>query len=80
MDRWPWRSISNDPPWQRRVDRGVGIPQGCIRGTGSQITPTVLHELFCFTNLTIWTPADYVTSSQIHKSLFVIHRDINDSI
>ena len=43
MECWPWRDISNDPPWQRRVDRGVGMPQGYIRGTGSQITPSVLY-------------------------------------
>lgn len=45
MECWPWRDISNDPPWQRRVDRGVGMPQGCIRGTGSQITPSVLCSM-----------------------------------
>ena len=55
MEWWPWRGLSNDPPLQRRVDRGVGMPQGYIRGTGSQITPSVLHELFCFANLGIWT-------------------------
>ena len=56
MECWPWRDISNDPPWQRRVDRGVDIPQGSIRGTGSQIIPSVLRELFCSTDLSIWTP------------------------